>query len=216
MMKEELEKRLHNIAELLYEQGFDDGKEKGIEITQKKQIRFMYEQGLNDTWECIRKFRNLSEKERERIFDTIWLQDILCHFKPLEFVQKIKEYEERQKQDEKSCINCLYALNETYSETCRKCVTCEEDHFEPKQTDATDMNDGSIKVGDEVRIKGSDPVRDDCDYGICTRSLPKINTIYVMRRDGSSGEENKNEWYRTGRHFPQIAEVLEQLRGEEE
>jgi len=97
MMKEELEKRLHNIAELLYEQGFDDGKEKGIEITQKKQIRFMYEQGLNDTWECIRKFRNLSEKERERIFDTIWLQDILCHFKPLEFVQKIKGYEARQK-----------------------------------------------------------------------------------------------------------------------
>lgn len=84
----------------------------------------------------------------------------------------------------------------------------------PKQTDATDIDDGSIKVGDEVRIKGSDPVKDDCDYGICTRSLPNVNTIYVMRRDGSSGEENKDEWYRTGRFFPQIAEVLKQLRGE--
>ena len=196
----------------------------------------MYEQGLNDTWECIRKFRNLSEKERDKIFDTIWLQDILCHFKPLEFVQKIEEYEKRrkienfanvtgydikevgeavdkiekqldQKQDEKLCDRCknskLCELNYLkYVNTCSD--------FCPK-TDATDMNDGSIKVGDEVRIKGSDPVKDDCDYGICTRSLPNINTIYVMRRDGSSGEENKDEWYRTGRHFPQITEVLKAI-----
>ena len=38
MMKEELEKRLHEFAELIYEQGFEDGKEKGIAITQKSRF----------------------------------------------------------------------------------------------------------------------------------------------------------------------------------
>jgi hypothetical protein len=36
--------------------------------------------------------------------------------------------------------------------------------------------------------------------------------MYVMRRDGSSGEEKKDEWYKTGRHFDAITEVLEQLK----
>lgn len=115
------------------------------------------------------------------------------------------------KQDKKLCDRCknskLCELNYTkYKDNCSD--------FYPK-TDATDINDGSIKVGDEVRIKGSDPVKNDCDYGICTRSLPNVNTIYVMRRDGSSGEENKDEWYRTGRFFPQVAEVLKLLKGKE-
>lgn len=76
-----------------------------------------------------------------------------------------------------------------------------------------ELEDTKIKVGDEVRIIGSNPETDDCDYGICTKT--KSETIYVMRNDGSVGEENKTEWYKTGRHFPQIAEVLAEMRGAE-
>lgn len=182
----------------------------------KRDSEKMYKQGLEDAWECIKKIRidgydDFDADDIYKIFGTISVDCILTENTASEAMQKIKEYEQ-QKQNEKLCDRCknskLCELN--YPKYVNACSD-----FCPK-TDATDMNDGSIKVGDEVRIKGSDPVRDDCDYGICTRSLPKINTIYVMRRDGSSGEENKNEWYRTGRHFPQIAEVLEQLRGEEE
>lgn len=210
MMKEELEKRLHEFTVQIYEEGFEEGRE-DAEMDTKTRVEGAYEKGLEDTWECLRKFRNLSEKEREKIFDTIWTQDILCHFKPLEFAQKIKEYEERQKQDEKSCINCLYALNETYSETCRKCVTCEEDHFEPKQTDATDINDGSIKVGDEVINGGV--------VGVVThvRDIENgMKAFTLIDKTGKAWNFNDVVAKRTGRNFPQIAEVLEQLRGEEE
>jgi ribosomal protein S27E len=69
-----------------------------------------------------------------------------------------------------------------------------------------------IKVGDEVRIIGSDPIYDDCDFGVCLRSMPKVKTMYVMRKDGSCGEEIKDEWYKTGRYFPQIEEVLKNMQ----
>lgn len=207
MMKEELEKQVHEFAKLIYEQGFEDGKSEAM-----KSVDNGYKHGAHDAWECARKILDaVVPYDYWDIGSGHHISYAIKRYSASEAMQKIKEYEQ-QKQNEKLCDRCknskLCELN--YPKYVNACSD-----FCPK-TDATDMNDGSIKVGDEVRIKGSDPVRDDCDYGICTRSLPKINTIYVMRRDGSSGEENKNEWYRTGRYFPQILEVLEQLRGEEE
>lgn len=66
----------------------------------------------------------------------------------------------------------------------------------------------AIKVGDEVVIDGS--------IGIVTRAFPGAVTCYVMRKDGSSGEEDRNDCKTTGRHFDQISEVLEKMRGDKE
>lgn len=55
----------------------------------------------------------------------------------------------------------------------------------------------------------------DDSIGIVTRAFPGAVTCYVMRKDGSSGEEDRNDCKTTGRHFPQIAEVLAEMRGEE-
>lgn len=68
--------------------------------------------------------------------------------------------------------------------------------------------DVKIKVGDEVVI--------DDSIGIVTRAFPGAVTCYVMRKDGSSGEEDRNDCKTTGRHFDQIAEVLTEMRGESE
>lgn len=74
------------------------------------------------------------------------------------------------------------------------------EEYEEKQKQADD----EIKVGDEVVI--------DDSIGIVTRAFPGAIICYVMRRDGSSGEEDRNDCKKTGRHFSQIAEVLEQLK----
>lgn len=68
--------------------------------------------------------------------------------------------------------------------------------------------DPEIKVGDEVVI--------DDSIGIVTRAFSGAVTCYVMRKDGSSGEEDRNDCKTTGRHFDQIAEVLTEMRGESE
>lgn len=80
-----------------------------------------------------------------------------------------------------------------------------EDKEQQKQ-DAEQVQD--IQVGDEVVI--------DDSIGIVTRAFPGAVTCYVMRKDGSSGEEDRNDCKTTGRHFDQIAEVLAEMRGESE
>jgi len=69
-----------------------------------------------------------------------------------------------------------------------------------------------FEIGDEVRMIGSDPIYDDCDVGWVVRNASeKVKTMYVMRNDGSADEENKAEWYKTGRHNAVLAEVIKAL-----
>ena len=58
-----------------------------------------------------------------------------------------------------------------------------------------------IKVGDEVG--GS---------GVVTRIKDEI--VYVLWKDGSCGDFDKKYLVRTGKHYPQISEVLSQMKGE--
>ncbi len=213
---------LDEVVSSIYNRGIKDGS-----ADVKMRVEGAYEKGLEDAWKCANKINDMNAREFEEVFGYTYYAGCMEIVSPSEAMQKIKEYEEH-KQDEKSCGTCKYVMRiDCGTYPCNACPRDTLPKWEPKQADeikeyeerqkqdVPDIDDGNIKVGDEVRIKGSDPVKDDCDYGICTRSLPNVNTIYVMRRDGSSGEENKDEWYRTGRIFPQIAEVLEQLRGEE-
>lgn len=73
-----------------------------------------------------------------------------------------------------------------------------------KEYEEEQKQDAEIKVGDEVVI--------DDSIGIVTRAFPGAVTCYVMRKDGSSGEEDRNDCKTTGRHFDQIAEVLNEMR----
>jgi hypothetical protein len=69
-----------------------------------------------------------------------------------------------------------------------------------------------FQIGDEVRIIGSDPIYDDCDVGWVIRNASeRVKTMYVMRNDGSAGEEIKAEWYKTGRHNNALSEVIKAL-----
>ena len=62
-------------------------------------------------------------------------------------------------------------------------------------------HDSEIKVGDEV---------DDGDIGIVTRVFN--NGFYVMWPDGTSGFHDRKGFRKTGRHFPEIAEVIKKMR----
>lgn len=75
-----------------------------------------------------------------------------------------------------------------------------------------DAVDCDFEIGDEVRIIGSDIEYDDCDVGwVLQNASEQCKTMYVMRNDGSASEENKSEWYRTGRHNAMLKEVIKAL-----
>ena len=81
-----------------------------------------------------------------------------------------------------------------------------------EQEPSGDAISRDFQIGDEVRIIGSDPIYDDCDVGWVIRNASeRVKTMYVMRNDGSAEEENKEEWYKTGRHNAVLAEVIKAL-----
>jgi len=66
-----------------------------------------------------------------------------------------------------------------------------------------------IKVGDEVEL-------DDGETAIWMRDNSDEDTAYLMFSDGSCGSNENSEIVRkTGRHFPEIAEVLRKMQEEE-
>lgn len=75
--------------------------------------------------------------------------------------------------------------------------------YEEQQKQADD----EIKVGDEViggRKKKGYVTRIDSDC------------VYVIYHDGTVGYSTKTFYTKTGRHFPQLAEVLDQMKGSEQ
>ena len=63
-----------------------------------------------------------------------------------------------------------------------------------------------IKVWDEVCLRVS-----DCIRGIVTK-ITGSNELYIVYPDGSASQRPKDQYEKTGRSFPQIAEVLKQLQ----
>lgn len=64
-----------------------------------------------------------------------------------------------------------------------------------------------FKVGDEIRIKGSDPAIDDCDFGVVTY----INNreMHLIRSDGSGGSyDDFDNWEKTGRCYSEVESLL--------
>lgn len=55
MMKEEFEKRVHEFAVQIYTEGYEEGREE-TEMDTKTRVKDAYEKGLEDAWECARKF----------------------------------------------------------------------------------------------------------------------------------------------------------------
>ena len=69
----------------------------------------------------------------------------------------------------------------------------------------------TIQVGDEVEMKcGVRPA-------IYMQGTKGSDEIYLLFNDGSCGLHSKSEIERkTGRHFPEIATILEKMRGEQD
>lgn len=68
-----------------------------------------------------------------------------------------------------------------------------------------------FQVGDEVELKcGVRPA-------IYMQGTKGSDEIYLLFNDGSCGQHSKSEIERkTGRHFPEIATILEKMRGEQD
>ena len=119
------------------------------------------------------------------------------------------------KQDEKSCEKCMHGVRNFDTAPCYDCIKGIKDNFEPKQADATDIDDGNIKVGDEIICPGTDThkvvleVIEITDY-TKNDSKNKQKKYRCFGETGISTEYDRP--LKTGRHFHAIEYVLEELR----
>ena len=71
-----------------YELGYREATKEVTEGTK------LYEKGLEDAWECARKLIELSITERQKLFNTVSISDIINILSPSEAMSKVKRYEE--------------------------------------------------------------------------------------------------------------------------
>lgn len=170
MSKKEIEQQIHDFAEKMYQAGYADGNNTNL-------IDEAYQEGLNDAWECFKKLvypvkdGGFSTERLCEIFGTSLPSHIIRDFSPSEAIQKIKDYEEQQKQA-----------------------------------------DAEIRVGDEVcgiKKESRGVVTDICHNGC------GYFTANVMMMSGKCASVDLSILYKTGKHYSQIAEVLKELKGDE-
>lgn len=92
----------------------------------------------------------------------------------------------------------LYKVFKNYS--AREAVTRIKEYEEEQQKKAAE-----IKIGDEV-------TDNDGWNGVVTCISPDGEYLVVTLQDGSALRWEKEHFKKTGRHFPQIAEVLKQIK----
>lgn len=102
-MNEEIEKRIHEFAEQMYNAGYADR----CLLTDEECIKDQqnqYMKGLNDAWECAKKIAVSSNDggfdldELNDIFHTRSVTATMSNYSASEAIEKIKTYEEARKQ----------------------------------------------------------------------------------------------------------------------
>ena len=153
-MNKDLEKKILEVADLIYNTGYTAGSAENGPIGYDKGYKYGnkigYDQGLNDAWECARKiYQDLSMDECIEIFEgKSWFD-----YNASEVIAKIKEYEEKQTvQTRKSVMTLDEAIkhceevayqkdlesgfetdNEQYSMTDKERLACKECANEHRQ-----------------------------------------------------------------------------------
>lgn len=125
-----------------------------------------------------------------------------------EVLDHVNKLEEERLEEERLCIKSTKCPSCKYSDyrdvdRCWDCETGYADGFEQKDGD-------ELKVGDEV-INPKTKMR-----AVVSRLYfnGQSNCISITYRDGSCTNVDKNDYIKTGRHFPQMEELLKQMQEE--
>ena len=186
-----------------YEQGIKDGNINDGTFAQK--VKEAYQNGMDDAWEACRKMEYMlfNEPQFKECFGDIDFYTVVTKKSASETLQKIREYEE--KQTEKNCDNCAHdPETNDFSKYCKSCTN--SNNWQPKQ-------DAEIMVGEEVTYGG---MADKDGKMIYTGIITKCDNdnVWVMEKDGKSYEfEKRLILSKTGRHFPEIEQVLKAMQG---
>ena len=191
-----------------YDKGYNHGvRDFDLILATSKKEEEGYNRGLEDAWACCKRFLNSDDKVCDKIFGVSGWADFLDQ-SPSDAIEKFKEYDEKQEHIVRCCKNCKHSENGMVGNG-KRCADCHYDRvskgntlFEPMETD-----NSKIEVGDEVK-------RADIDKSLVIIKFTEEGWALGMNEEGNISDVKLSVYKKTGKHFDQIAEVFNSLKGD--
>lgn len=229
----EAQKAIETILAEVYKCGYEEGRCKGYRnrcIEEEFQNTNKYECGLNDAWEAAKKIvctEGYKWTELENMFNSRTLSKIFNTYTASEAIEKIKEYEEKQKESvfkvgdrvrtltakdslgteifPVGTIGEVAGINGNSIAVKADVATGCYGHY---HADTLELANDVILVGDEVWLL-------DKDYhGVVTAVWEDCGVVKTERltQSGKLACDDAKDLHRTGRRFPEIANVLKKMQ----
>lgn len=98
---DDLKLKLEQLIDEAYQRGNEDAWKRIVDV-RSKDIECGYNRGINDTWECGRRITNETSVVLSKIFGEVDASAVFQRYTPQEAMQKIKNYERKQKWSEQA------------------------------------------------------------------------------------------------------------------
>lgn len=204
-----------------YNAGFENGNISDGTFDEK--VKEAYENGLNVAWECARKIFSMPVYDVNEIFPEC--QANICEdVSALEAIERIKEYEKKQKEPvfnvgdrvrtlvdedklgaERFPVGTIGEVTDFGGNAIEVSVDGKKWYYHKKDIElANDV----ILVGDEVYLL-------DANYhGVVTAVWKNCGVVKTERltQSGKLACDDAKDLHRTGRRFPEIANILKQMQ----
>ena len=193
-----------------------------------------YQRGLDDAWECAKYILRLGSTKQEDIFHCHGDIEILKQFSPSVAIEKIKMYEEQeeQKKDEVKVGDRVRTIKDIdkngvdvfpigtigvvssidYNCSLPYIISVDDDYWKYSRDMFEVIEDDGIIVGDEI-------VYGDTHAVVTYAGATSWNGFAINDSDKALKGHGYtcmgyDGWKKTGRTFPQIADVLNQMQEE--
>ena len=197
-------------------------------------VRNAYEKGLNDAWECARKIMlsdedgGIAHIDIQKIFGGSYYQAMM-NYSASEVIVKLKEYEEKQEpkdgdrvrilKDKDSFghilapIGTIGIVAKIYSDNNLTYFisNIDDNGFGWYSRDMFEVINDEIIVGDEVYLSSLSKDYPRIVLSLYTEDDGLGQKARTMLSGGTIDIKPVSELKRTGKYFPQIAEILKQM-----
>lgn len=207
-----------------YEEGYNAGLEDGnvSDSTLDEKIKEAYENGANDAWECARKIFSMTVNDVDEIFPEC--QANICEdVSALEAIEKIKEYEEKQKEPVFKVGDRVKTLIDKDSMGVKLFPVGTIGDIVDVDGNATEVTaDGTtwwyhvdaLELANDVFLVGDEVYLLDKNYrGVVTAVWEHCGVkVETLTQSGKLSCTDAKDLHRTGRRFPEIANVLKKMQ----
>lgn len=205
-----------------YNAGLEDMNVNGNTIGKK--IKEAYKSGLNDAWECAKNLLKgeYDQYKRFEIFGNTDVDNIFALLTGAEALAKLKKYEEEQKVFKVGDrVRTLVGKDKLGTERFPAGTIGEVTDFDGSAIEVS--VDGKkwyyhkkdIELANDVILVGDEVYFLDSNYHGVITAVWEVGGVVKTERLTQSGKlacDDAKDLHRTGRRFPQIAEVLKQMQ----